>query len=128
MRKVCVYDFAFTASGRMLAGTSSGLFQSVDSGKHWELYPFDLPRVPIRQIALSPDASEVFLFSDIENQVFESDDGGANWKRFNNQGLAGLTVLSLSTGNQPGSLFALTENRGLYLYEQDISDLRSVQR
>ncbi len=123
-----VYDFAFAASGRMLAGTSSGLFQSVDGGKHWELYPFDLPRVPIRQIALSPDASEVFLFSDIDNQVFESDDGGANWKRFNNQGLAGLTVLSQSTGNQPGSLFALTENRGLYLYEQEISDLRPAQR
>jgi photosystem II stability/assembly factor-like uncharacterized protein len=117
-----VYDFAFGTGTHILAATSHGLFRSIDAGKTWTLHYEPLPRIPYHQICSSRrDRSSVYLFSEQENQVYQSLDGGETWSAISNRGLAGVRVLALHCGSREEGemLYLVTENRGIYAFSPE---------
>ena len=112
-------DFAFGASqGRMFAGTSHGLFESVDGGKSWNLATGSLPMIPVTQFCVSrKQPSLMYFLSNGENHVYRSTDGGEHWTRFDDGGLRGLAIQSMAPGSaQVSDLFVLTQNQGVLAY------------
>jgi photosystem II stability/assembly factor-like uncharacterized protein len=93
----------------IFAGTRiSGVFNSVDGGKHWRSANAGLKSYAISEIKMigySP-----FLCSD--SGIFWSDLSGLNWKPMADSGLSSNRVLSICRGSS--GLYALTENSGLY--------------
>ena len=49
------------ASSLLYLGTEQGLFLSIDGGKEWAQFSGDLPRVPVRDIAVHPRESDLVL-------------------------------------------------------------------
>ena len=120
-----VHDFAFGPStpGRILAGTSYGLFESLDGGKSWNLGTSGLPMISVNQFCISrKQPSLMYFLSQMENQVYQSTDGGEHWIRFDDGGLRGLPIQSMASGTQPtGNLFVLTENQGVLAYRPNLA-------
>jgi photosystem II stability/assembly factor-like uncharacterized protein len=91
------------------AGTRiSGVFKSVDGGKHWSSLNNGLKSLAISEIKMinySP-----YLCSD--SGIFWSQLSGLNWVPMVDSGLSRNKVLSVCRGSS--GLYALTENGGLY--------------
>jgi len=106
------------APGRILAGTSHGLFESVDGGKSWNRGTSGLPMIPINQFNVSrKQPSLMYSLSLAENQIYRSTDGGEHWARFDDGGLRGLSIQAMAPGaSQMADLFVLTENQGVLVY------------
>ena len=111
------------APGRILAGTSHGLFESVDGGKSWNRGTSGLPVIPVSQFNVSrKQPSLMYFLSQAENQVYRSTDGGEHWTRFDDGGLRGLSIQSMAPGSaQMADLFVLTENQGVLAYRPDLA-------
>jgi len=118
-----VNDLAFgAAAGQVLAGTSQGLFESVDGGKSWTLVT-GLPILSVKQFCVSrKQPSLMYFLSEVENQVYRSTDGGARWTRFDDGGLRGLSIHSMAfSAQQASNLFVLTENQGVLIYRASLA-------
>jgi photosystem II stability/assembly factor-like uncharacterized protein len=118
-----VNDLVFGAAGRILAGTSLGLFESVDGGSSWNLVRGDLPVISVKQFCVSrKQPSHMYFLSQVENQVYQSIDGGERWTRFDDGGLRGLAIQSMAfSGPQAANLFVLTENQGVLIYRPGLA-------
>jgi photosystem II stability/assembly factor-like uncharacterized protein len=116
---VRIHDSAFGDSTpvRLLAGTSHGLFESTDGGGSWKAMA-GLPMIPVNHFCTSRSKPELMYFlSQLDNQVYQSIDGGTNWSRFDDGGLKGLSIQSMASGTrQGGDLLVLSENRGVWIY------------
>jgi photosystem II stability/assembly factor-like uncharacterized protein len=121
---VRVHDFAFSSSMpvRVLAGTSHGLYASVDGGKSWNPHSGGLPMMAVNQFCTSKQQPGLIYFlSQSENQIYLSTDGGERWTRFDDGGLRGLSIQAMTSSvKQVGSLFVLTENQGVWMYRPGI--------
>lgn len=123
-----VNDLTFgNAQGRILAGTSHGLFESLDGGKSWSPGANGLPMIPVSQFCVSrKQPSLMYFLSHAENQVYRSTDGGERWTRFDDGGLKGLSIQSLASGTaQMEDLFVLTENQGVLIYRPTLASASS---
>lgn len=97
------------ASGRMIARTSGGLFQSKDFGETWALLPFPLHSSDVNEIALPAGESPV-LFAATRVGLYSSSDGGVKWYA-NQSGIPASTVTSVLFGTQPGAAYAVEYGR-----------------
>ena len=119
-----INDLTFGAApGRILAGTSYGLFESVDGGKSWGRRMSGLPVIPVSQFNVSRrQPSLMYFLSPAENQIYRSIDGGEQWSRFDDGGLRGLSIQSMAPGtSQMVDLFVLTENQGVLVYRPSLA-------
>ena len=119
-----INDLTFgEAPGRILAGTSHGLFESVDGGKSWNRGTGGLPMIPVNQFNVSrKQPSLMYVLSLAENQIYRSIDGGEHWTRFDDGGLRGLSIQSMAPGaSQVPDLFVLTENQGVLVYRPSLA-------
>ena len=119
-----INDLTFgEAPGRILAGTSHGLFESVDGGKSWNRGTSGLPMIPINQFNVSrKQPSLMYSLSLAENQIYRSTDGGEHWARFDDGGLRGLSIQAMAPGaSQMANLFVLTENQGVLVYRPSLA-------
>jgi photosystem II stability/assembly factor-like uncharacterized protein len=124
-----VNDLAFgNVQGRIFAGTSHGLFESLDGGKSWSPAAGGLPMIPVNQFCVSRKQSSLMYFlSHADNQVYRSTDGGERWTRFDDGGLKGLSIQSLaSSASQMDDLFVLTENQGVLIYRPSLASASST--
>jgi photosystem II stability/assembly factor-like uncharacterized protein len=112
------FAFAFGTGGKLWAGTSYGLFLSSDGGRTWNRKKGGLPFIPIHNIyVFPPNRSQIFVQSNGSNQIYQSEDGGETWKRFDTSGLEGVSVRDFSATWDGGpDLWVLTENRGIFRY------------
>ena len=76
----------------LLAGTSAGLFESVDGGANWS--PTALASVLVQALAIDP-ARTSNLYAGTSAGVFRSTDGGSSWSLSNN-GLESTRVTSIA--------------------------------
>jgi len=114
-----INDLTFgEAPGRILAGTSHGLFESVDGGKSWNRGTSGLPMIPVNQFNVSRKQPSLMYFLSLpQNQIYRSTDGGEHWARFDDGGLRGLSIQAMAPGaSQMADLFVLTENQGVLVY------------
>lgn len=121
-----VNDLAFgNTERRILAGTSHGLFESLDGGKSWSPGASGLPMIPVNQFCVSrKQPSLMYFLSHAENQVYRSTDGGERWTRFDDGGLKGLSIQSLASGTAHiDDLFVLTENEGVLIYRPALASV-----
>jgi len=110
------------ALGRILAGTSHGLFGSVDGGKSWDPMTGGLPMIAVKQFCVSRKQPSIMYFlTQVGNQVYQSIDGGERWTRFDDGGLRGLSIQSMAfSTEQTSNLFVLTENQGVLTYRPSL--------
>jgi len=95
------------------AGTTKGLFRTVDRGEQWERIGQTMPDPFVSSLALHPTDSSV-LYLGGPAGVWKSADGGNAWQAMN-QGLATLNIRALAMAPQnPQTLYAGTNGSGLY--------------
>ncbi len=95
------------------AGTTKGLFRTMDKGEHWERIGQSVTDPFISSVVLHPtDSSRLYLGGPAG--VWKSSDSGKTWQAMN-QGLATLNIRALAmapTNSQ--TLYAGTNGSGLY--------------
>ena len=111
-----VYDVA-ASGGRILAGTSRGLFYSEDAGETWRAARSGIPTASITSVAIDPrDSSVAFAFE--YGNLYESRDAGQTWRLYDHEGLGGAFVRNLAiTKQSPHNLVAVTATRGIFVRE-----------
>jgi len=67
---------AATDGSVLLAGTTNGLYRSVDAGKSWQ--PTGFTGLAIT-VAIAPNDARVLAVVDDKTRFFRSDDGGVTW-------------------------------------------------
>jgi len=111
--------------GTALAGTSTGVYLSMDSGIHWDLHNDDLARLTVRALAVAPDdpftllAGTSFFETRINGEPDEYDgslqlttDGGQTWRAVSGR-LARVRSVAFSPGfATEGVAFAATGTPG----------------
>jgi len=95
------------------AGTTKGVFRTVDRGEQWERIGQTLPDPFVSSLALHPtDVSLLYLGGPAG--VWKSMDDGKSWQAMN-QGLATLNVRALAMApHNPQTLYVGTNGSGLY--------------
>ena len=68
-----------TLPGVVYAGTSSGLFKSIDGGATWSATGTGLSYQPLADVAIDPTATSTLYAATSSGQLFKSVDGGASW-------------------------------------------------
>jgi photosystem II stability/assembly factor-like uncharacterized protein len=98
-------------SGRLIAGTEDGLFESTDGGGAWRAVG---PRVPVRNLARSTTRPEVWLAGTDGHGVVRSADDGLTWT-----GAAeGVTVYAVAIDSgEPALMAAAGYGAGLFVSE-----------
>jgi photosystem II stability/assembly factor-like uncharacterized protein len=91
--------------GLLFAGTSNGLYQSLDSGRTWPLIAAMAGRVVYSVITDPIDSRVVHVLSD--SGIFESEDDGATWSDSNNGVPQGHIQSGQLIGTEGGTLLAL---------------------
>ena len=95
------------------AGTTKGLFRTVNRGEQWERIGQSLPDLFVSGILLHP-TEPLQLYVGGPKGVWKSSDSGKTWHAMN-QGLATLNIRSLSMSPMtPQMLYAGTNGSGLY--------------
>jgi uncharacterized protein (TIGR03437 family) len=98
--------------GTLYAGSSVGLYKSVNGGVTWTLSANGLPREPVKAIVVDPTNTKVVYAgtskSTFSGTVYKSVDGGASWAP-SNAGFAdrGVNALAMSPSNS-NTIFAAT--------------------
>src|SRR5262245_8692439 len=101
-----------TVAGTLYAGSSVGLYKSVNGGATWTLSANGLPREPVQAILVDPKNTNVVYAGTFRpyftGTVYKSADGAANWVK-SDAGLAarGVNALALSPSNS-NTIFAAT--------------------
>lgn len=91
-----VWDVVVQSGGTVDVCGDDGHFRSTDGGANWTGGAAALPGGRC-SIAASPDESYVLLVAASDNNVYESDDAGANW---NNRGATGGSRIPFVVTNQ----------------------------
>jgi photosystem II stability/assembly factor-like uncharacterized protein len=95
------------------AGTTKGLFRTMDKGEHWERIGQSLTDPFVSSIVLHPTQSSL-LYIGGPAGVWRSQDGGNTWQTMN-QGLATLNIRALAMApTNFQTLYAGTNGSGLY--------------
>jgi photosystem II stability/assembly factor-like uncharacterized protein len=95
------------------AGTTKGLFRTMDKGEHWERIGQSLTDPFVSSIVLHPTQSSL-LYIGGPAGVWRSQDGGNTWQAMN-QGLATLNIRALAMApTNFQTLYAGTNGSGLY--------------
>jgi photosystem II stability/assembly factor-like uncharacterized protein len=97
----------------VFAGTTKGLFRTIDKGEHWERIGQSVTDPFISSLVLHPtDSSRLYLGGPAG--VWKSSDSGKTWQAMN-QGLATLNVRALAMAPTNSQiLYAGTNGSGLY--------------
>jgi photosystem II stability/assembly factor-like uncharacterized protein len=97
-----------TNSSILYAGTSMGLFKTIDDGATWSAIKTGLAAsTPITALAIDPNRSVVYLGAS-EGGVFKSIDGGTRWTPMND-GLPNLDINALAVSSDgSGTIYAGT--------------------
>jgi FG-GAP-like repeat/FG-GAP repeat len=82
--------------GIVYAGTSIGVFKSVNGGVSWNITGSDLPSAPIRALAIDPRHPTTIYAAPEHGGVFKSLNGGLNWSVAGTGLPATATVQSLA--------------------------------
>ena len=95
------------------AGTTKGLFRTVNKGEQWERIGPSLPDPFISSILLHPtEPSQLYVGG--PKGVWKSSDSGKTWQAIN-QGIATLNMRALAmSAKHPQMLYAGTNGSGLY--------------
>jgi hypothetical protein len=94
--------------------TKGHVFKTINGGAAWTDISGNLPNIPVNDIILDPDASFIYIATDIG--VFQSADGGATWTTLGT-GLPRVAVLSLNGSRHARMLFAGTHGRGVWVLQ-----------
>lgn len=102
-----------TKSDIVYAGTTKGLFRTVDKGEHWERIGQSVTDPFISSVVLHPtDSSQLYLGGPAG--VWKSSDDGKTWQAMNN-GMATLNIRALALApTNSKTLYAGTNGSGLY--------------
>jgi photosystem II stability/assembly factor-like uncharacterized protein len=102
-----------TASSVVYAGTTRGLFRTMNRAERWEQIGQALPDQFISTIVIDPTDTQV-IYVGGRAGIFKTTDGGKTWEA-KNQGLETLNVRTVSIGTRdPRLLYAGTNGSGLY--------------
>jgi hypothetical protein len=103
-----IYTLAVNNDNQMFAGTSGGVYTSIDNGNSWRLL-----NNSYKKFKFIFSRNEL-LFAGNSNKtgLYRSEDKGKNWTAINN-GLDTATVLSIDAGST-GDIFGITKNNGIY--------------
>ncbi|MFM8848804.1 MAG: IPT/TIG domain-containing protein, partial [Cytophagales bacterium] len=93
--------------GNLYAGTSGGVFRSIDYGLTWEVMNSGLTNLTVYSLAMSGST----LYAGTQSGVFRSVDNGANWVPAST-GLAIAYIYSIIVSN--GNMYAGTSGNGVY--------------
>jgi photosystem II stability/assembly factor-like uncharacterized protein len=120
-----LYDLALPADGEapILAATSRGVLQSVDSGRSWTLVTKGVPASTVESIRYHPEQKlEAFLIQ--YGKVYQSLDGGSSWNLFPSDGLENSSVRRLwFAPGLPGRMIALSAARGALVFDLPQQDV-----
>jgi photosystem II stability/assembly factor-like uncharacterized protein len=95
------------------AGTTKGLYRTMNKGEFWERIGLSITEPYISSIVLHPRDPSV-LYVGGPGGVWQSADGGTSWKA-QNEGLASLNIRALAMEpNDLRTLYAGTNGSGLY--------------
>lgn len=108
-------------SGRLLAVTSTGLYQSQDEGQSWQqmTLPADIPANGIAHVAIRSDQPDIVYLAGEQIGIWRSRDAGQTWQKVT-QGLENeqVTALALHSNGYPRdntkSLFAWVADVGIF--------------
>lgn len=108
-------------SGRLLAATSTGLYQSQDEGQNWQqvALPPDIPTNGIAQVVIRSDQPDIVYLAGEQIGIWRSRDAGQTWQKVT-QGLESeqVTALALHSNGYPRdntkSLFAWVADVGIF--------------
>ncbi|MFQ5569139.1 MAG: WD40/YVTN/BNR-like repeat-containing protein [Rhodothermales bacterium] len=102
-----------TQTGRVLAGTWSGLYLSIDGARTW--MPVGPEDVPILDVQQTPTTPSVWIAATQDRGVMRSDDGGQTW-RFARGSLADKTVHAVAIDPfDPARMAAAGWDTGVYV-------------
>ncbi|MFN8008572.1 MAG: IPT/TIG domain-containing protein [Terriglobia bacterium] len=96
------------------AGTSGGVFKSIDGGGSWSTANAGLPISFVLALVIDPQTPAIVYVGLDSGGVFKSSNGGRTWAPINN-GLPDSSVLALAIDPQtPTTLYAATNYSGHY--------------
>lgn len=96
------------------AGTEGGgAIKSTDAGRTWRPASGEMTHSNVRALALDPTHRGVLFAGTWEGGVYRSNDGAESWASFNT-GLESTFVASLALDAQGRTLYAGTQNSGVY--------------
>ncbi len=103
------------AEGHLFAGTTSGLYESLDGGKSWRAagdsrLGGDISAV----ITLDASGSRVAAADNSSGGIFLSEDGGAHWTRIENSEFGSPVRSLVQDPRNPSVLYLGTGTEGLY--------------
>ena len=120
-----LYDLALPADADapILAATSRGVLQSLDSGRNWTLITNGIPASTVESVRFHPEQKlEAFLVQ--YGKIYQSLDGGTSWRLFPSDGLENSSVRRLWVApGLPGRLIALSAARGALIFDLPQQDL-----
>lgn len=102
-----------TNTSVVYAGTTKGLFKTLDKGTSWSKIAASLEDPYVSSLLINPeDTSQIFLGT--SEGVFESQDGGNSWEP-RNQGLKNLNIRAIVLSpHNPQLLYCGTNGGGFY--------------
>ena len=101
------------AGGLFLAGTSLGVYRSIDGGATWA--GAGLSGQPTYDLAFDPGNTQHLWAGTLPQGVLASPDGGQTWTR-----LGALTQVYTVARDGAGTLFAGTQNSGAYSFDGSV--------
>lgn len=111
-----VYCISFADTGRVYAGTASGVFESRSDGRSWQETGFHMEAAPVISLAISSTFSaDQTLYVGTENQgLWCSRDGGPTWERLAESEIQGavnavVTQYDMVLALQPDRLLQLRD-------------------
>lgn len=103
-----------TTTANIIAGTSTGIFQTANAGVSWTLTNSGLTTVNVTALVMDPVNPLNVYAGTITGGVFKSTDGGNTWSP-QNTGLSSLKVLSLAIDpTTPTNLYVGTNGGGIF--------------
>lgn len=103
-----------TAASNIVAGTSTGVFQTTNGGTAWGLTNTGLTSVNVTALVMDPVNPLNLYAGTINGGVFKSTDGGLLWAP-ENSGLSNRQILSLAIDPlSPTNIYAGTNGAGVF--------------
>jgi photosystem II stability/assembly factor-like uncharacterized protein len=95
-----VFDLQMRGSTAYAGSEASGVFKSIDGGRHWQGASDGLTPINLRSLALTAEPSPVLLAAS-GGGAYRSTDGGANWEPVRLTALSYANVVSADPARPP---------------------------